>query len=217
MSEAAFFLNTAAPTPLNLAVSEIMYHPADPSPAEIAAGFTNPEDFEYLEILNPSAASVDLRGLFIDDAIQFDFANSLLGTTLEHGGRLLLVANVSAFEFRYGSGLSVAGTYSGNLANSGETITLRATDDSIIRQVAYGDADGWPVAADGAGFSLVAVTPADCSADGQADGWRASLTSTGNPGTSDAILFPAWLASHGQTDPAAAPRRFMRLRVRLRP
>jgi hypothetical protein len=205
LSEAIFHLDTAAATPLNLAISEIMYHPAVPSPAEIAAGFTNPEDFEYLEILNTGTTPVDLRGLYIDDAVQFDFINSLLGTTLAPGGRLLLVANQSAFEFRFGSAVAVAGTYSGNLANSGETITLRAADDAIIRQVSYLDTADWPVAADGVGYSLVGITPADFSTDTNADGWRASLTHTGNPGGSDAILFPAWLAAHGQIDPAADP------------
>ena len=206
LSEAIFHLGTAAATPLNLAISEIMYHPAAPSLAEIAAvGFTNPEDFEYIEILNTGTSPVDLRGLYIDDAVQFDFDNSLLGTTLASGARLLLVANQSAFEFRYGTHLPVAGAYSGNLSNSGETITLRTADDAIIRQVSYLDTAGWPAEADGAGSSLVPITPADFSADSNADGWRASLTHTGNPGSSDAILFPAWLAAHGQTDPAADP------------
>ena len=115
------------------------------------------------------------------------------------------MANQSAFEFRYGTHLPVAGAYSGNLSNSGETITLRTADDAIIRQVSYLDTAGWPAEADGAGSSLVPITPADFSADSNADGWRASLTHTGNPGSSDAILFPAWLAAHGQTDPAADP------------
>jgi hypothetical protein len=106
-----------------------------------------------------------LGGIYIDDAVQFDFDNSVLGTTLAPGARLLLVTNQSAFEYRYGSSLPVAGTFSGNLSNSGETITLRAADDAIIRLVGYLDTAGWPAEADGAGSSLVAITPAEFSAD----------------------------------------------------
>jgi hypothetical protein len=51
----------------------------------------------------------------------------------------------------------------------------------------------------------VAITPANASNDLLPGYWRASTASGGNPGTSDAILFPAWLASHGQTDPHADP------------
>jgi hypothetical protein len=205
LSEAVFHLDTVAATPHNLAISEIMYHPADASPAEIAAGFSNPDDFEFLEILNPGGASVDLRGLYIFDALQFDFDNSVLGSTLAPGARLLVVANRSAFEFRYGSGLPVAGSYSGNLANSGETVTLQAADDSIVRQVSYADSGGWPATADGAGDSLVPLNPAEIADDSNPAGWRASLAAAGNPGASDAVLLPAWLVAHGQTDPAADP------------
>jgi hypothetical protein len=205
MSEARFYLDSNAASPLNLAFSEIMYHPADPTAAEIAAGFADPEEFEFLEITNTGDTHADLRGLYIYDAVRFDFDNSLLGPTLAPGARLLLVANPAAFEFRYGSGPPIAGGYSGNLANSGETITLQAADDSIIRQVTYSDTGDWPAAADGPGHSLVAITPADFSTDNDAAHWRASATTGGNPGGSDAVLFPAWLASHSQTDPHADP------------
>lgn len=205
MSEAQFYLDTAAASPLNLAFGEIMYHPAESTAAEIAAGFADPEEFEFLEIVNPGGAAADLRGIYIDDAVRFDFAQSLLDQTLAPGERLLMVANPAAFAFRYGSGHAIAGGYSGHLANSGETITLRDADDSIIRQVSYSDSGAWPAEADGRGHSLVAITPADPGNDMLPGYWRASTASGGNPGTSDAILFPAWLAAHGQTDPHADP------------
>ncbi|MCF7731578.1 MAG: CotH kinase family protein, partial [Akkermansiaceae bacterium] len=205
MSEALFYLDSAAATPLNLAFSEIMYHPADSTAAEIAAGFADPDEFEFIEITNTGTTHADLRGLYIYDAVRFDFDNSMLDATLAPGARLLIVANPAAFEFRYGSGRPIAGGYSGNLANSGETITLQAADDSIIRRVSYADTGDWPAEADGLGHSLVAITPADFSADDDPGHWRPSATIDGNPGDSDAILFPAWLASNNQTDPHADP------------
>lgn len=205
LSEAGFRLETAAPSPLNLAFSEIMYHPGDPSPAEIAAGFMDPEDFEFIEITNTGTTGADLRGVYIYDAVRFDFSNSQLGTTLAPSARLLIVSNRAAFEFRYGTSLPVAGVFGGNLSNSGETITLQAADDSIIRQVSYSDTAGWPDEADGSGHSLVLTTPADFSKDNLPAYWRASTASGGNPGATDAVLFPAWLAANQMTDPQADP------------
>jgi hypothetical protein len=34
-----------------LRITELMYHPPAPSAAEIAAGFTSAEDFEYIELM----------------------------------------------------------------------------------------------------------------------------------------------------------------------
>ncbi|MBN8459546.1 MAG: lamin tail domain-containing protein [Verrucomicrobia bacterium] len=205
LSEAVFRLNTNAPSPLNLAISEIMYHPGNPSASEIAAGFMDPEEFEFLEITNTGTGAADLRGAYIDDAVGFDFNSSWLGTTLAPGARMLIVANRAAFEFRYGTSQPIAGVYTGNLSNSGETITLRAADDSIIRQVTYSDGGDWPTEADGGGFSLVLTNPSHFSGDSQPSRWRVSVSSGGNPGESDAILFPAWLAANQQTDPNADP------------
>jgi hypothetical protein len=57
--------NTTTLTPASaatVAVSEIMYHPADPTPAETAAGFSSGDQFEYLEIMNIGAFTSDLTG-----------------------------------------------------------------------------------------------------------------------------------------------------------
>src|SRR4029453_5142201 len=109
------------PTSQNLVVSEIHYHPADPSPAEIAAGFTNSDDFEFLELENISTQKVSLLGLrFVGPGgIEFDFGNAPV-LSLNPGGRLVLVKSRTAFALRYGSGLVVAGEYSGNLNNAGD-------------------------------------------------------------------------------------------------
>src|SRR5436190_453323 len=50
LAETTFYVDTLAAAAGNLVISEIMYHPADPSAAEIAAGFNGAGDFEYLEL-----------------------------------------------------------------------------------------------------------------------------------------------------------------------
>jgi hypothetical protein len=58
-----------APVVLN----EVMYHPATPTAAEEAAGFTNEDDFEFLELYNRSGSPQTLRNLEIGDGIGFTF------------------------------------------------------------------------------------------------------------------------------------------------
>ena len=47
----------------SIVVSEVMYHPAAPSAAEIAAGFESDEDFEYIEIHNIGSGDIWLDGM----------------------------------------------------------------------------------------------------------------------------------------------------------
>jgi hypothetical protein len=196
--EANYLVGTDAPQPLNLAISKIMYHPSDPSPLELAAGFASGSDFEYLEIINLGELHVDLRGVRLAEAVSFDFTGSLTGYILAPGERLLVVNDLAAFEFRYGSGFAVAGEYSGNLNNSGETILLLGPSGEVLREVTYGDSDGWSSRADGDGPGLVARFPGDPSHDRAPGGWRASGGPGGSPGAEDPPAvgsYDAWAAT----------------------
>ena len=56
----AIFRTSVPPTSDALRISEIHYHPADPTDQEIAAGFEDADDFEFIEIVNVSGDTVDL-------------------------------------------------------------------------------------------------------------------------------------------------------------
>ncbi|MCA9171387.1 MAG: CotH kinase family protein, partial [Planctomycetales bacterium] len=57
----------------SLHVSELNYHPADPTAAEEAAGFTDADDFEYIELVNVSDQTIDLAGVaFAETVSDFD-------------------------------------------------------------------------------------------------------------------------------------------------
>ncbi len=198
MSEATFLLDTEPASPSNLAISEIHYHPADPSPAEITAGFDDPEDFEFVELLNTGTRHVDLQDVYFYGAISFNFTGAATGRTLAPGGRVLVVADLEAFTARYGTGKPVAGQYSGSLNNAGETLTLFTPGDESLRQVDYTDTVPWPAAADGSGVSLVRRHPGEPSGDSDAEGWRTSGASGGSPGEMDVPAtgsFDAWAAA----------------------
>lgn len=164
---------------LNTMISELHYNPAEPSQAEIDAGFVDPDFFEFVELTNTSANEIDLTNVAFTDGIVFTF---LERTLLAPGARLILVSNKEAFEFRYGiSAANITGTYLGSFRNSGENVRLEAADTTIISEFEYGDDAPWPTAADGDGFSLVL---AGDTASNPLD-WRSSTSLGGNPGSSD--------------------------------
>ena len=198
LTEATFLLDTEAASPANLAISEILYHPAEPSPTEVSAGFDDGEEFEFVEIVNTGTKHVDLQGVYFFGSITFDFTAAPTGRTLAPGERLLVVSNLDAFQLRYGSGKPVAGQYSGHLNNAGEELVLFTPGEDPIRSVAYSDLPPWPVAADGEGYSLVRRHPNDPAGDEGADGWALSGAIGGTPGTADipaAGTFDAWAVS----------------------
>ena len=200
LTDATFLLNTEPASTANLAITEIMYHPANPSAAEIAAGFVDADDFEYIEFTNIGAKYVDLDGVYLYGPIDFNFTGALTGRTLAPGARVLVAAKKSAFELRYGTSLPVAGSYSGNLNNAGEALGLYTPGEATIRSFAYSDLAPWPAAADGQGYSLVRKLPnGNLAADSDAANWRTSVSATGNPGTSDASFFATWKTANGVT------------------
>ena len=202
VTTANFTVNAAAASAANLVVSEFCYHPVAPAPgsAEYNAGYTSSNDFEYVELLNVSAGDVDLTGVSISGGITFSFASTPPGLlVLAPGARILVVGNLTPFLMRYGSGLTgkIAGSYTGHLGNSGDTIVLLAAGGQTIASVSYLPTDPWPVAAGTLGYSLVLNNPAPGAAYAAAN-WRASAQPGGTPG---AAAGPAFSGNpNGDTD-----------------
>jgi hypothetical protein len=179
-------VNAAPASAANLVISEICYRPAPPAPGtpEFTAGYTEGNNYEYLELLNVSGGNVDLTNCRFSAGVTFSFAEvAPAKLTLAPGARVLVVGNVAAFALRYGGDLSdkVLGAYTGNLSNSGETVTLLAANGDIIASVTYGIAEPWPVAAQDSDYSLVLNNPAPF-ASYAAENFRASAQPGGTPG-----------------------------------
>lgn len=187
----------AAIAPTDLAISEIMYNPPALSAAETAAGYTDKQLFEYIQLLNISARPLNLEGMAFTVGIGFTFP---AGVTLAPGERILLVKNAAAFSLRYGNAGRVAGEYTGNLDNAGEQVTLAYLGQNV-QDFAYSDGshpltgqtvDPWPTAADGNGSSLVLMNPTLAPVEALASNWRASIRKAGSPGQADLINFAEW-------------------------
>ncbi|MDA7881915.1 CotH kinase family protein, partial [Akkermansiaceae bacterium] len=165
-----------------LVVSEIHYHPADPSSDEITLGFNNANDFEFIEIENIGTSQIDLSLLAIEGGIIFHFP----GGTLASGERILLVKNRAAFEVRYGNTHSVVGEFTGSLNNAGDNIVLKDVLLNLtLRDFSYSDKFPWPQGADGDGYSLILKNPASNPDHAIASNWRGSSLAGGNPGATD--------------------------------
>jgi hypothetical protein len=165
-----------SPTPLQqgLRLSEVMFHP-EPPPA--GSPFET-EDFEFLEFKNVGPTDLDLTGARFTDGITLAFTNAAL-TPLPPGARTLLVKNRAAFESRYGTGLRIAGEYTGNLANEGETLRMEDRHGEVLFEFHY--RPDWFPLADGRGGSL---EPSGPDSDLElSTGWRVSGRLGGTPGS----------------------------------
>ncbi len=183
----------------NLVVTELHYHPADPSPDELAAGLVNSDDFEFIELMNASASNIDLSGSRFTAGIDFTFP---LGTVLTPGQRTIVVASANAFAARHPEipFTDVAGEYTNDrLENAGELIRLESAAGAVILEFTYGTTGLWPTEADGTGRSLVLIKPSTTASLNSPLSWRASASENGTPLAGDATGYAVWKTGHGLT------------------
>ncbi len=213
LTEGNFIVNAVPATAANIVISEFSYDPAPPTAAETtASGANNANDFEFIEIMNISAGTVDLTNCYFDLGVTFNW-NSVGASkqTLGPGQRMVLVENPTAFAQRYATnGANIAGAYVGNLNNSGETLTLRAANGSVIKSFLYSKSEPWPVDADlqlnssnaitHGGYSLVLNNPLSNPLHSDGRNWRTSVNLGGKPGLADAAALPAVPAGDSDGD-----------------
>ncbi|HWB01918.1 MAG TPA: lamin tail domain-containing protein [Verrucomicrobiales bacterium] len=198
-NEAGTIVNTlaipAAPTPAqqSLRVTEILYKPTDPTPAErtaIPAVIT--EDFEFIELMNIGATPLDLSGAQFIEGVTFTFPAS---TILAPGARTLIVSNAAAFALRHPGVTNIAGQYSGQLDNNGETLDLIDAAGETILEFSYNDS--WYPPTDLFGNSLVFLDPVNTPWNEWDKRTRWGLSATpggtaGQPDTGTAMIYEVW-------------------------
>ena len=185
---------------LQVVPSEFLYKPPLPTDAEIAAGFTDRDMFEFFEIRNVGSVAADLSGCKFTKGVTFTFPAASI---LAPGASTLVVSNAVAFAIRHGTGRPVAGTYTGNLSNSGERVQFTTAAGTPLFDFTYLDAAPWPVEANTGGYSLVLINPASRPDPKLAGNWRASRRPGGAPGVADDISFAEWALPNSVGSPAA--------------
>lgn len=183
----AEFLTAGPPAMNQLVISEINYHPYDLTPAEINAGITDEDEFEFIEIHNTSSSPIDLTNVSLGNEVVYNFSDILepADRVLAAGARIMVVENSAAFALRY-PGVAHVGPWTGGLSNNNATVDLLLDGSTLLFSVSYNDNIGWPESTDGDGPSLVLV---DGSMPNDPASWRLSTTNGGNPGATDSDPF----------------------------
>ncbi len=198
MSQATLGSENAEPTVGSVVISEINYHPGNPSQQAVSL---YPEielqDLEYVELLNRTNVAVDLGDWELRGGVDIDLNDQILAA-----GESMLVLSfnpnsagnvdrLEAFRAHYEIGVEVilAGGFSGQLGNGDDRVVLLRYDATIDThvmedEVLYDDLAPWPVNADGRGDSLTRVALSGYG--NEPTNWLAAAPSPGRMSTVNA-------------------------------
>ncbi len=193
-ADATFLL----PDTLPVLVSELHYHPADPSNEEQLLGHTGSNDFEYLELHNPGSTPLDLSDYQFTSGITLTLPE---GSVLPAGTSAVVVGDSSCFIQRHGTTPTILGDYRGKLSNDGERIALTSPLGQNIIDFTYNDT--WQRRSDGQGYSLTLVedllSETDQTLWSLESSWIDSGILNGTPGALPPaqLDFVTWIQNHG--------------------
>ncbi|MBP7829188.1 MAG: lamin tail domain-containing protein [Kiritimatiellae bacterium] len=160
-----------------LVITELNYNPYARTAVEIAAGVTDDQNLEFLELHNAGSTPLALEGYRFTAGITFTFPAFTLGA----GEYAVITSHSNSFRVRYtNAAIQVIGQYSGNLSNGGEALQLLNAAGQVFKAFTYDDSGDWPGRADGKGSSLEVLDPAASYDD--PFNWRSSSEYGGSPG-----------------------------------
>ncbi len=173
-SDTIIITSTLQDRPLRdfLRVTEIMYAPVGGS------------DYEFIELCNTGPTTLDLKYVVFNEGISFAFAGSTV-QSLAPGQYVVVAANPATFASRYGTSIPVAGQFTGKLSNEGEKVALTGQWNAPVLSLTYNNGRSWPLAAAGAGHSLVPRQADMTDSQDYGANWRASTYRIGSPGQAD--------------------------------
>ncbi len=158
----------------SLVISEIMFNPLDRADRRNA---------EFVELFNALGEPQDISGWRLDGAADFVFPAR---TIIPAGGFLVVAQAPADVEAIYGiSGVLGPFSSTNSLPNDRGTIQLRHRTGAVFLEASYDTQTPWPIAADGAGHSLVLARPS--YGEGQIEAWAASDAVGGSPGRIDPV------------------------------
>lgn len=153
-----------------LVISELMYHPTNRTDGKV---------LEFVELYNSQVFAENIGGYRLSGEIDFTFPTN---TTIAAGGYLVIAPVPADVQSVYGI-TGVLGGFTNHLSNASGTVRLRSKAGAVLLEANYSGEPPWPVAADGAGHSLVLARPTYGEQNPEA--WAASDTVGGTPGSTD--------------------------------
>ncbi len=165
----------------SFAITEIMYHPRD------LPSFQG-RSLEFIEIFNSNPFPESLGKYRLSGSIDYTFP----ANTVVKGGGFVVVARDPALVMSYYGISGVLGPWEGanefNFSTNGlpggeGTVRLRGLADNVLLEVNYEGGPPYPVAADGAGHSLILSRASYGEGDPRA--WGISDAIDGSPGKDD--------------------------------
>ncbi|MHC4387740.1 MAG: lamin tail domain-containing protein, partial [Planctomycetota bacterium] len=160
LNEATF---AVGPVANRLRITEVMYHPQDTNDP-------NDPNTEFIELKNIGPGPINYNLVSFTDGVEFTFPPGALAPN----AYVVVVKDQNAFEARYGTGINIAGEYTGRFNNAGERVELVDAVGQTIHDFRY--EDSWRPITDGDGYSLALIDPtnSDPNSWSEKDSWRAS-------------------------------------------
>ena len=138
--------------PPSLRITEIHFNPAKANDNEIASGFFDRDQFEFVELRNVGDEAIQIKDYHLSGAVDFVFGDY----ELEPGKYLVVASDIDAFQKRYGQIENLIGPFNnGKLNDSGERILLLSESGELIHNFKY--SASWHEESDGQGASLEVV------------------------------------------------------------
>lgn len=147
-------------------INEIMYHPPG-----------DRDDWQYVELYNPSSSRVDISSWSFAKGIRYVFPRP---TEIPGNGFVVVCRDPKAFQMHFGAGATALGPFTGRLKHKGETLELVDARHQLVDAVTYESQSPWPLGATGYGASLERVCPT-VPGNGPSN-WAASPARIGNRG-----------------------------------
>lgn len=157
--------------------SEIMYHSKPRSDGR---------SMDFVEIYNAEPIFIDMTGWKIAGGIDFTFP---VGFQIGAGQFVVIASDPELIQSVYGIS-GVLGPYQRQLSDNEDKLTLLNQAGAVRDESTYSSQTPWPVAAAGAGHSLVCANPSYGEDDVRA--WGASELIGGSPGYDDPIVPHPW-------------------------
>jgi hypothetical protein len=189
-----FFPGASLPSAASLVISEILYRPPSTTTTEANAGI-QPDDFEFIRLTNTGKEPLDLTAIQLTGGLSFTSSPGL-HNWLPPGASTVVVRNRSAWSARYGSAWPILGEFTGQLDNSGESLTLCTSSGSPIVSLAYSNQSPWPHQPTGS-HSIALTNPGNPTSP---ESWSLSP----DPGGSGVSSYSQWTTRHFPVSPESA-------------